>query len=77
MAQQILVDVYQINSNPPIPLASVTAISFPTAGISIRGVENATLATGVRVYSAIQVLANNTQYYSMQSQATLVTAANA
>ncbi len=76
MAQQISVSIYQINSLDPIPLASVTAIGFPTAGIMIRGTD-VVLSTGVHAYSQINVLATGATYIALQTAATLITAANA
>jgi hypothetical protein len=76
MAQQISVNVYQINSMQPIPLASVTKIGFPTQGILIRGTD-VVLNTGVHVYGNIQVAATGSQYLTIETAAQLVTLANA
>lgn len=65
MASNMLsVNVYQINSLDPIPLASVQKFVFPFAGIMIRPINNPTtqtpglvLSTGAQVYSMINVLA--------------------
>lgn len=76
MAQQIQVNVYQINNLDPIPLASVTKIGFPTQGILIRGTD-VVLSTGVHVYGSIQLAATGTQYLVVETAAALVTACNA
>ncbi len=76
MAQQIAINVYQINNQDPIPLASVSKIGFPTAGILIRGTD-VVLSTGVHAYSAIQVAATGVQYLALETSSVLVTAANA
>ena len=81
MANQFAVNVYQINSQDPTPLASVGKIGFPGAGVLIRVANDASgnpgvlLSTGVRCYGSIQVIATGTQYLAQETQATLVTAA--
>lgn len=81
MANQFAVNVYQINSQDPIPLADVSKIGFPGAGVLIRvandssNVPGALLSTGVRCYGNIQVIATGTQYLAQEDQATLVTLA--
>lgn len=86
MAQQFAPNVYQINSLDPIPLASVTKLGFPSAGVLIRvandsaGAPGILLSTGVRCYGAIQVLGGGTaqsQYLTDITQASLITLANA
>lgn len=76
MAQIIGVSIYQINSQDPIPLASVTKIGFPTAGILIRGTD-VVLGTGVHAYSQIQIAATGSMFLALQTADTLITAANA
>lgn len=84
MANQFAVNVYQINSMDPIPLANVGKIGFPSAGVLIRVANDASgnpgvlLSTGVRCYGNIQVLSGvqQSQYLVKETQATLVTAAN-
>lgn len=76
MANVIGVSVYQINAMDPIPLASVTKIGFPTAGILVRGTD-VVLSTGVHAYSQIQLVATGTQYLALQTADTIITAANA
>jgi len=61
MAQLIALNVYQINSMDPIPLASVPRISFPFAGILVRamnasGTTGVALSTGQVVYSQVQLI---------------------
>lgn len=83
MAQQLAVNVYQINSQDPIPLANVGKLGFPSAGVLLRVANDSTgtpgilLATGVRCYGQIQVLSSNSTYLSAETQGTLVTLANA
>lgn len=80
---QLAVNVYQINSQDPIPLANVTKIGFPSAGIITRvandqnGNPGILLSTGVRCYGSIQVVATGAQYLTDLTQAVLVTNANA
>lgn len=76
MAQQIAVNVYQIGSQDPIPLASVQKIGFPSAGILIRGT-NLVLNTGVHVYGQITVIGNGIPYLTVETAAALVTLSNA
>jgi hypothetical protein len=81
MANQFSVNAYQINSQDPLPLANVTKIGFPAAGVLIRVANDASgnpgilLSTGVRCYGNIQVIATGTQYLAQENQATLVIAA--
>ena len=81
MANQFAVNVYQINAQDPIPLASVGKIGFPGAGVLLRvtndqfGNPGALLSTGVRVYGGIQVLATGSLYLTQETQSVLVTAA--
>lgn len=86
MAQQFAPNVYQINSLDPIPLANVTKIGFPSAGVIIRvandqnGNPGVPLSTGVRCYGAIQVLGGGvaqSQYLTDITQSALITLANA
>jgi hypothetical protein len=82
MAQQFAVNVYQFNSQDPVPLANVGKLGFPSAGVILRvandsnGNPGAPLSTGVRCYGQIQVVATGSTYLSSESQATLVTLAN-
>lgn len=82
MANQIAVNVYQINSQDPIPLANVSKIGFPSAGVLLRVANDSSgnpgqlLSSGVRCYGNIQVVATGSQYLTDLTQAALVTAAN-
>ncbi len=76
MASQFAVNVYQINSQNPIPLNQVVKYGFPPASILIRAQETL-LSTGVRTYGVIQVIQTGTLYLTKETQAVLVTAANA
>jgi hypothetical protein len=69
MAQQIDVNVYQINSLDPIPLGNVQKNLFPVAGFLGRPIINPTtgvpgllLSTGVYVYTQLQLLATGAVY---------------
>lgn len=76
MANVVSVNVYQINQKPPIPLANVTAIGFPTQGCllyDVSGSPTRLLSTGISVYSAIQT-ASGDKYYSNLTLANLITA---
>lgn len=83
MAQIFNVNVYQINSLDPIPLASVPKIGFPSAGVMVRvandssGNPGTLLATGVRCYGQINVLATGATYLTADTESVLVTLANA
>lgn len=83
MAQIFQVNVYQINSQDPIPLASVPKIGFPSADSLIRtandntGAAGVLLSTGVRCYGQIQIVPTGTQYLAQETAAALVTLANA
>lgn len=84
MATAILnVNVYQINSLDPTPLASVQKMGFPTGGIMLRVANDASgnpgilLSTGVRCYGQINLLATGATYLAQETEAVLVTAANA
>lgn len=82
MAQQFSVNVYQINSLDPTPLASVGKLGFPSAGIMARVANDASgnpgvlLATGVRCYGQINVLATGATYLTDITQASIITLAN-
>lgn len=82
MAQQFTCNVYQINSQDPIPLANVGQLGFPSAGVLLRVANDSTntpgalLSNGVRCYGNIQVLATGSQYLTDLTQAQLVTKAN-
>lgn len=74
MSQLFAVNVYQINSMDPIPLASVSKIDFPFAGVMVRGINGGLgqlLNTGVQVYSQIQILANNSLYLAVETPAAI------
>lgn len=83
MAQQLSVNVYQINSLDPIPLASVIKFGFPAAGSLIRvandnnGNAGVLLATGVRCYGQIQLINSGATYLTADTQSTLITLSNA
>jgi hypothetical protein len=82
MAVQLSVNVYQINSQNPIPAALVSKIGFPTASIMLRpantsGTTGQQLSSGQVVYGAIQVIHSGIQYLTLESEAQLVTLANA
>lgn len=83
MANQFAVNVYQINSQDPIPSASVTKFGFPSAGVMLRvandqfGNPGAVLSNGVRCYGQVNVLATGANYLTGETQATLITLANA
>lgn len=76
---QVPLNVYQINQKPPIPLADVSQISFPSTGVMLRDCINSptrSLTTGVNVYSAVQDV-NGNLYYCQQTISQLVTLFNA
>lgn len=77
MAQLFSVNVYQFNASDPVPLNAVAPLAFPFAGVMVRGINNGLgqlLATGVRVYSVINLLANGATYLAIETPAALVTA---
>lgn len=76
MANQIAAQVYKINSQDNIPLDKTRVISFPSAGIIIRSIDEP-LGNGIWCYGLIQVIETGTQYRVRETRATLVTAANA
>lgn len=74
MSQLLSVNVYQINSQDPIPLASVSKIAFPFGGILVRGILGGLgqlLNTGVQVYSSIQVVANGATFLAVETPAAI------
>lgn len=83
MAQIFQVNVYQINSLDPTPLASVPKYGFPSAGSMIRtandsnGNAGVLLSTGVRCYGQINVLATGATYLTDITAAATITLANA
>jgi len=83
MAQIFQVNVYQINSLDPIPLASVPKMGFPSANTLIRtandntGAAGVLLSTGVRCYGQIQLVTSGSQYLTDITAASIVTLANA
>lgn len=82
MAQQFTCNVYQFNSQDPVPLASVGKIGFPSAGVLIRRANDSSgnagvlLSTGVRCYGQIQLAATGSTYLTDLTQAALVVLAN-
>ncbi len=83
MAQIFQVNVYQINSLDPTPLASVAKFGFPSAQTLVRvandtsGNPGILLSTGVRCYGQIQLVPTGATYLAQETAATIVTAANA
>lgn len=83
MAQIFQVNVYQINSLDPTPLASVPKIGFPSANSMVRtandnnGNAGVLLASGVRCYGQINVLATGATYLTDLTAASIITLANA
>lgn len=83
MAQVFKVNVYQINSLDPFPLASVPNIGFPSAQSLIRtandntGAAGVLLSTGVRCYGQIQLVTTGAQYLTDITASSIVTLANA
>ena len=84
MAQQLNVNVYQINNADPIALGQVTKMGFPSAGVLLRSANNPStgtvgpyLSSGVYVYGVIQVISTGTQYYTSETESVLVTLSNA
>lgn len=83
MANQFSVNVYQINSLDPTPLANVGKIGFPGASVMLRvandpsGNPGILLSTGVRCYGNVNVIATGAQYLTLETQAQLITLANA
>ncbi len=75
MAQLIALQVYQFNSQDPVPLANTPIIDFPFAGIMVRGIPGGqALNTGVIVYSQVQLIATGATYLVRETQATIVAA---
>lgn len=81
MANQISYCVYKINSQVPIPAGSTPFISFPSAGILVRSVnqpmETASVDSARWAYGIIQVVATGDQYYVRETRAVILTASNA
>lgn len=83
MAQIFSVNVYQFNSQDPVPLASVGKLGFPSAQSLIRvandtsGNPGQLLSTGVRCYGQIQLVPTGSTYLTDITQASIITAANA
>lgn len=74
MAQLIGLNVYQVNSMDPIPLASVAKYDFAFASILVRPINGAfglLLSTGVQVYSQIQIVATGVQYMVIETPAVI------
>lgn len=83
MAQTFSINIYQINSLDPTPLASVQKFGFPSAQSLIRvandpsGNPGILLSTGVRCYGQIQLVSTGASYLTDLTQASIVTLANA
>jgi hypothetical protein len=74
MAQLIGLNVYQINSQTPIPLGSVQKFDFPFGGIFVRPINGAfgiLLTTGVQCYSQVQLIATGTVYTCVETPAAI------
>lgn len=76
MAQLIGLQVYQINSMDPIPVASTPVIGFPFAGILVRPLPSGgvALSSGVVVYTQVQLIATGATYLVRETEATIVAA---
>ena len=79
------VNVYQINQQPPIPLANVQTMGFPTTGVLVTDVANSpnrSLSTGVSVYTKLTLInANiisqqNNVYYCEETYTQMVSLIN-
>lgn len=83
MAQIFQINVYQINSQDPIPLASVVKFGFPSAQTLTRTANDASgnpgilLSTGVRCYGQVQLVPTGATYLTDITQAAIVTLSNA
>lgn len=83
MAQIFQVNVYQINSLDPTPLASVVKFGFPSAQSLVRvandntGAPGVLLTTGVRCYGQIQLVPTGATYLTDITAASIATLANA
>lgn len=83
MAQQFTCNIYQFNSQDPVPLAQVRQIGFPSAGVLIRVANDSSgnpgilLSTGIRCYGQLQLVATGSTYLTEKTQAQLVVLANA
>jgi hypothetical protein len=78
MANVFAVNVYQFNQTV-LPRDQSQRIGFPSAGVLLRScIDSPTrsLSSGYNVYGVIQT-ANGTLYYTQETQAQLVTLANA
>jgi hypothetical protein len=74
MAQLVALNIYQINSLDPFPLASVPRIAFPFAGIMVRAINGgagALLTTGTVVYSQLQLIATGATYSAIETVAAI------
>jgi hypothetical protein len=79
MANQIAVNVYQINQNV-LQRDQSMRFGFPSAGISLQDVTGSptrSLSSGYNVYGLITTVADGKQYYVGETLAALVTLANA
>lgn len=77
MAQLIGLNCYQINSQDPIPLASVPRIDFPFAGILVRAINGGAgiaLSTGQICYSQVQLIATGSVYTVIETVAAIAAA---
>lgn len=73
MANVFSVNAYQINQKP---LTTPQKIGFPTTGVLLRDCSNSpqnVLPSGVQVYGVIQLIASGDLYYTVETQAALVT----
>lgn len=83
MAQIFSVNIYQINSLDPTPLASVAKFGFPSAQTLIRtandpsGNAGILLSTGVRCYGQIQLVPTGATYLTDLTSSSIATLANA
>ncbi len=81
-ANVFTVNVYQINSQDPIPLGHVSKIGFPGSQVLItvandpNGNPGVLLSSGVRCYGNLRLIATGSQYLTDLTQSALVTLAN-
>lgn len=80
MANVFSVNVYQINQNNVLPRDQSVRLGFPGTGVLIRSCIDSTarsLSSGYNVYGVIQLIATGDLYYTAETQAQLITLANA
>lgn len=78
MAQLVALSIYQVNSQNPIPLASVQKWAIPPSDMIVRpvnGTAGILLSTGVTVYGSVQELSTGAQYLVIETPAAIVTLA--